>query len=142
MSDDNQQFELPDLTDSVGMLDSLYAEAFFSKMAELGHVPQTEQDAVGMLETAFQLDMVSGEEGPQKTAEEHYAHQSHYAAANHSLKEVLAHAGYGPSEEEVEQVGIKQAAAALAQDSGLYKSVLTVKAAEAEALDQLTDEVS
>ena len=142
MANNNEQLALPELNNSVGMLDSLYAEAFFGKMAEYGHVPQTQEDAIGMLETAYQLDMVSGDEETQKVAAAQHANYSHYANANNSLKEVLSSAGYGPSHQEVEQNGIKQAAYALAQDPNLYSSVLTVKAAEAEAIEQLSQEAA
>jgi len=142
MSDNNEQLALPELNNSVSTLDSLYAEAFFNKMAEYGHVPQTQEDAIGMLETAYQLDLVSSDEDTQKVAAAQYANSSHYANANSSLKEVLSSAGYGPSHQEVEQAGIKQAAYSLAQDPNLYSSVLTVKAAEAEAIEQLSQEAA
>jgi len=43
MSQDNNQaeFQLPEVDKAAEVLDSLYAEAFFAKMAEYGHVPQT-----------------------------------------------------------------------------------------------------
>ena len=119
------EFQLPEVEKAAEVLDSLYAEAFFAKMAEFGHIPQSESDALAMLETAAQLDLVSNDPAVTQAEEQ----GSPYAYANESLKEVLAHA-----EQPSEEVGIKQASYALAQDPSLYASVLAVKAAEAEAL--------
>jgi len=125
----NAEFQLPEVEKAAEVLDSLYAEAFFAKMAEFGHVPQTESDAMAMLETAAQLDAVDNDPAV-KQAEEH---GSAYAVANDSLKEVLAQSEL-PTFQQDESVGIKQASYALAQDPSLYASVLAIKAAEAEAL--------
>jgi hypothetical protein len=125
----NQEFQLPEIEKSAETLDALYAEAFFAKMAELGHVPETEADAVAMLETAAQLDAVDNDPAVKQAEEQ----GSPYAVANDSLNDVLSHSEL-PTFSQEESVGIKQAAYALAQDPGLYASVLSVKAAEAEAL--------
>ena len=123
MSDNKQaDIQLPGLDESAALLDQIYGEAFFAKMAELGHVPASQEDAIGMLETAYQLDMVSPDQ-PEKQA------SSPYAAANESLKQVLGeYNGGGGHDKQAEAL---QAAYALAHDVNVYKSVLGVKAAEA-----------
>jgi len=134
MSDNKQaDIQLPGLDESAALLDRVYGDAFFSKMAELGHVPQTQQDAIGMLETAFSLDMVDPGQ-PEKQASE-----SPYASANESLKQVLNEQGIGPGPEGEKQAAAKQTAYALAHDVNVYKSVLGVKAAEAAYQAQATD---
>jgi hypothetical protein len=121
------EFQLPDVGESVAVLDNLYAEAFFSKMAEYGYAPADIGEAENMLETAAYLDELPEESTHQKSA----AADSPYTDANANLKEVLASAGMIDVRGE-ELVGIKQASYACAQNADLYKAVLAVKAAEAQ----------
>jgi hypothetical protein len=139
MSQDNNQaeFQLPEVDKAAEVLDSLYAEAFFAKMAEYGHVPQTESDAYAMLETAAQLDAVDNDPAVKQAQEQ----GSPYAVANDSLKAVLSPQAGSNAYQQEEAIGVKQAAYALAQDPSLYASVLAVKAAEAEALSEVESEL-
>lgn len=118
----NNDLKLPAVDDAIGMLDGLYADVFFNKMAEYGLVPQTQEGMVSMLETAAYLDMV--DQGSTKSASE-----DPFVQANAALKEVLAHENY-IDRSAGEVAGIKQAAFALAQNPDLYKAVLSVKTAQ------------
>ena len=120
--------QLPGANEAMGVLDQVYAEVFFNKMAEYGFSPSDEKEAYSMLETAAYLDSLP-EDTQTKQAE--YAP---FTEANARLKEVLAsHGAIDQEAEAYEQLAsIKQAAYALAQNPDLYKAVLSVKAAEAE----------
>ena len=128
-----EEFQLPDTSESAGLLDQLYAEAFFGKMAEFGIAPQTEEGAQAMLETAYQLDMV--DDAP--AIKEAQVAADPFVDANMKLAHVLSQSGINTDAQvDVEQHNldtIKQASFALSQDSDLYKAVLAVKAAEADA---------
>ncbi len=89
-------------------------------MAELGFVPQNEKEATAMLDTAIQLDVV--EETTDKEA-------SFYQDVNLALIEVLVENGVPDAPQVQEQEGLKQAAFALSQNPDLYRSVLTLQAA-------------
>jgi hypothetical protein len=126
MSDNKQaDIQLPGLDESAALLDRIYGDSFFAKMAELGHVPQTQEDAVGMLETAFSLDMVDPGQSEKQ------AFEMPYASANASLNQVLGEHGIGPGPEDEKQAAATQTAFALAHNVDVYKSVLGVKTAEA-----------
>ena len=57
------------------------------------------------------------------------------------MKDVLSPQAGSNAYQQEEAIGVKQAAYALAQDPSLYASVLSVKAAEAEALSGLEAEL-
>jgi hypothetical protein len=117
---ESEQLQLPGVDEASGLMDQLYQEAFFGKMAELGFVPQNEKEATAMLDTAIQLDVV--EETTDKEA-------SFFQDANSALREVLVENGVSDAPQVQEQEGLKQAAFALAQNPDLYRSVLTLQAA-------------
>ena len=121
---DTAQVSLPSVSDAQAALDNVYQEAFFAKMAELGHQPQTQEDAIGMLEAGYQLDLI-----PDKQA---YSTVGQYSTANTLLKHAFADNGIntGLATPDPQQLGIKQAAYALASDPGYYASVLALRAAE------------
>jgi len=122
----SQDIQLPDVGQASELLDRVYADAFFSKMAEYGYTPRTEADAVAMLETAAQTDQL-----PDET--EKVAADSTFVAINSELSQLLAGQGLAtPTFED----GVKQAAFTYATDANIYKSVLALKAAQAEALAQ------
>lgn len=116
--------KLPALDEAVGTLDAVYADIFFSKMAEYGYHPQTQEDMVSMLETAAYLDTIDTSE---KTAS-----AGVFADANAKLKQAMAAEGLlNPAQlVQEETLGIKQAAFAMAQEPALYTAVLTLKAAQ------------
>ena len=122
MSQTDQTPQLPPVEKAAELLDRIYVDAFFSKMAEYGHFPNSEQDAIGMLETAVALDAV--DPAPQEKVS-----NDKYAQANQNLQAYLGQQGILP---DPEVDSIKQAAYALAHDADVYRSVLSVLAAQAE----------
>ena len=122
-----EQFTLPGASESTELLDQLYTEAFFGKMAEYGYTPQTAEGAQAMLESAYQLDMVDDTPAPAAT--------DPFVDANTKLAHVLARQGKDTGVQQIRQGraldNIKHAAVSLAQDANLYRAVLSVKAAEA-----------
>jgi hypothetical protein len=121
----SNDIQLPDVDKASQLIDTVYADAFFSKLAEFGFQPQNEADAVAMLETGMQTDHLPHPEA-EKTAA-----VSPFAAINQELASVLRAEGaiQTPSYED----GIKQAAFAYATAPDVYKSVLALKTAQAEA---------
>jgi hypothetical protein len=118
MSTENNDVELPDVEQSAEVLDDLYRQAFFGKLAELQVVPQTEEDAVSLLKTAARLDAVPDEQS-QKQA------NSFFQDADSALEYVL-----GASEVSAQPAfETKSAAVQLAADPGLYAAALSVFAA-------------
>lgn len=103
-------------------LDSVYADVFFSKMAEYGFVPQTQEDMLGMLESAAYLDSIP-EQGPTKTA----SHGA-FAEANAQLKQAMVAANLISPEQlhQQQDMAVKQAAFALAHEPELYAAVLAL----------------
>jgi hypothetical protein len=122
MSSDNN-INLPSVDAAVGILDSVYSDVFFSKMAEYGLVPQTQEGALSMLETAAYLDSI-----PDNTKQ---ASEDPFVSANIRLKQALASEGVINPNVFAEQndVAIKQAAFALAHEPELYKAMLAVRTA-------------
>jgi len=134
----DQGFQLPSVDQASAVYDEIYADRFFAKMSSYGYLPQTQEDAMAMLQTAQQLDMIPEE----KQAQDEPA-QSPFVAANEKLAAHLAAhlAERGCNLPELQQ---KQAAEAERQNialqyaghAGVYGSVLTMKAAEREAAAQ------
>ena len=124
----NDQNSLPSPADAQAVLDNLYQEAFFTKLAEFGHQPATQEDAIAMLETGYQLDLLPDNSKQQKQA-------GQYAAANGLLKQALAEGGVetGLAANTKQEAGIKQAAYTVANDPTYYGAVLALHMAQAAA---------
>lgn len=110
----------PSTEEAISLLDSVYADVFFSKLAEYGFPIQSEEAALGALETAAYLDLA---DDTVKSAT-----VDPYVLANKELKETLKSAGIIDKQPETKAV-IKQAAYNLAHDPSLYAAVLAVKTA-------------
>jgi len=67
---------------SGAVIQGLYNDVFFTKLAELGHTPQTEEDMLAMLKVGFQTDVLSGGGEPQEKV-------SWYADASNKLDGLL-----------------------------------------------------
>lgn len=117
---------IPSADEAQATLDNMYQEAFFAKMAEMGHVPQTQEDAIAMLETGYQLDLIP--EPKQASAQ-----VGQYSAANELLKQAFAETGVDTGLVRQEEMGIKQAAYAVASDPRFYNAVLALTQAETAA---------
>ena len=134
MSESNEQgFQLPSIDQASAVYDQIYTDRFFQKMAAYGYVPQTQEDAAAMLQTAHQLDMIPTEE---KAAEERV---SPFVAANQKLAQHLQERGVNLPELQAKQAEENERqylAYQYAGHAGVYGSVLTMKAAEREAASQ------
>jgi len=121
----SKDIQLPNVDQASQLIDTVYADAFFSKLAEFGFQPQNETDAVAMLETGLQTDYL-----PDPKAEKS-AEASPFVAINQELASVLQNSNTAPALSTADHV--KQAAFAYATAPDVYKSVLALKAAQAEA---------
>jgi hypothetical protein len=122
----NESNALPSADVAQATLDNMYQEAFFAKMAELGHVPQTQEDAIAMLEAGYQLDLIPEEKQASAVV-------GQYSAANGMLKQALAQTGINTGLQTQAEAGVKQAAYAFASDPAFYGAVVALRAAEAAA---------
>lgn len=122
----NTDITLPSVDEAVGLLDSVYTDVFFSKLAEYGIVPQTQEGMLAALETAVYLDSVP---------ETKQASVDPFVDANAKLKHAMASEKLiNPAVFEQQQdVAVKQAAYAMAHSPELYRAVLAIKTAQAES---------
>lgn len=121
--------DLPSPVDAYNHLfDGVHAQVFFGKLANYGVQPTTEKEAVDLLTLAGQLRNVDSSE---KSAAEESRFSSHVSA----LQALQAETPEGRSNQtKLAEYAVKQAAEELMQDPSIYNSVLSLKAAEAEAL--------
>lgn len=110
---------------SAQLLQGLYNEVFFTKLAERGHAPQTEEDAVGMLQAGYQLEMAE----KAAAAQQQQSFKGYYASGAEKLAHVL---GTQPQQPAFS----KQAAARLSQDPVYVQSALTALAAQMAQLNK------
>lgn len=118
------QIQLPSYGDAEAQLDAVYAERFFSKMAEYGIQPNNEQDALAMIQTAYQLDQLP------ETKQASEGSDSPFVLAQQKLASFLSQNGVA----DATQVTQKQAADrsraelayALASSPELYKAAVAI----------------
>jgi hypothetical protein len=115
---------------SMGIIVSgVHKRAFLHKLAELGHVPESQQEEDQLVELGFKLASVD----PSVTEPNPFLHQApakprgKYASAVADLDQVLG------LEKTAESDRIYDAALALAQDPQIYSAALTIKQAAAAA---------
>lgn len=120
---------LPNPADAYNQLfNDVHAQVFLGKLASYGIQPTTEKEAADLFALAGQLRHV---DGPEKQA----ASQSRYGGAVSALNSVLGQSPAGRQQQAVANgQAIKQAAAELMQDAGVYNAVLSLKAHEAAIL--------
>lgn len=123
---ENNQAVLPSADQAYNKLFAdVHANAFFGKLAQYGIQPATELEAEELLKMAAQLRHVPH---PEKQASE----QSRFSNALAALHATVGNtAGYQSQVAVVNDYNLKTAAAQLAQDNDLYKSVLALKLHEA-----------
>lgn len=133
MSDQNQQqAALPDPQQAyTHLFQNVHSRVFFNKLANYGIEVNTPEEAQGYLELAGKLRAASMD--PQFKAAA--AENSVIGRMNSQLDHVLGQTGFNSgvkqaAEQEAERER-REAVAWLAQDPGMYNSVLSVKAAEA-----------
>ena len=131
MSENNDQgFQLPSVDQAGAVYDQIYTDRFFNKMASFGYVPQSQEDAIAMVQTAHQLRMIPEEKEASEPA------RSPFVAANEKLAAHLAERGCNlpaMQRKQAEANERKQLAWHYAGNAAVYGSVLTMKAAEREA---------
>ena len=120
---------LPNPADAYNQLfNDVHAQVFLGKLASYGIQPTTEKEAADLFALAGQLRHV---DGPEKQA----ASQSRFGGAVSALDSVLGQSPAGQQQQAaVYGQAIKQAAAELMQDPGVYNAVLALKAHEAAIL--------
>ncbi len=123
----NQQ-QLPDeQTAYETIIETVDKRAFFHKMAQLGIVPETAEEAASLYNLSFKV----AELAEQRDADPFVAPQtktgSDRFAEAHTALDKMAGAASPPSNE------ASEAALAFAQDPGIYASTLVLKHAEAVA---------
>ena len=117
---------LPPLEQASAVAEELYGRRFFAKMASLGWAPQSEAQAISMLETAPLLDNVP------LTSQKQAAAADPFQQAQLELQQLLrASIPGGSKQAEVNER--QQLAAELAARPDLYMAMLALKAAEATA---------
>lgn len=143
MSDTNQAAALPPPDMAFQHLfDGVHQEVFFQKLAAFGIQPKTAEEASGYLTLAGKLRTTANDPTIKQAA----AANSKVAEMNQALDGVLGDLGIDSgvkqaSEQEAHEARA-QIANYLAQDPGIYNSVLSVKTAEAQAIQQLLQEQS
>lgn len=106
---------------------------FFHKLAALRpeYLPQNQQQAEALLKMAGDLRLAEEEDAVKQAADA----SDPFVAASLALSgQLQGFPGVQYQQAQEEQVGIKQAAAAFAEDPTIYNSVLSLKAFEAERL--------
>jgi len=120
---------LPNPEDAYNQLfDGVHSQVFFGKLASYGIQPTTEKEATDLFELAGRLRHV---DGPEKQA----AAQSRFGGAVSALDSVLGNTPVFRQQKAVHgKQAVKQAAAELMRDPGVYNAVLSLKAQEAALL--------
>lgn len=116
----------------------IHSEVFFNKCAAYGHVPQTHDDALWMLQTSAQLR--AEEERQASCGSRGSDSGSPYYRMKAALDNVLQASGVDVQAPERE-LAVKGAATRLADDPVFYNSVLSLKAAEAAQAQQYYKEL-
>ena len=115
------------------LFNNVHAQVFFGRLAQRGYAPQNEKQAQDLLGLAGRLREVAQAE---KTANDA---SSPFAGAVAALDQYLGVNTSGhvkQAQAQQRDLAIKQAAAELAEDAGVYNSVLSLKAYEASVLAQ------
>ena len=120
---------LPNPEDAYNQLfEGVHSQVFFGKLASYGIQPTTEKEAMDLFELAGRLRHV---DGPEKQA----AAQSRFGGVVSALDSVLDNTPAARQQQAVHgKQAVKQAAAELMQDPGVYNAVLSLKAQEAVLL--------
>lgn len=120
------------------LFDNIRARVVFHKLANVyGVVPQNRKEADAIMEMAGKARLLKEAQETQKVAGDA---TSPIFAASKGLDAQLAKFGYGDlskqAEAREEELSIKHAAADFMTDPDIYNSVLSLKAAQAEAFRQ------
>ena len=116
------------LQGAVGIvLSKIHQNAFLHKMAQLGHVAETQEDVDELMQLGFKVAQLAPEylQNLNKPAQAKPTTKSKYASVNVAMDQFL---GLRPQSEADE---IKEAAMQMAQDPEIYQAACVIKAAEA-----------
>ena len=106
-----------------------HGRAFLGRLAELGHVPQTEKEAYALLDLGFKLAAVEAQPEFQKAASAN-APVGPYEAASQHLDQFLTGTVKQAATGDEPDDACWAIAAELAQDSRVFSAATLVKAAQ------------
>lgn len=119
---------LPDIDTAANVIfERVHADAFFAKLAEYGHVPQNQDEALALLELSGQLATIEQDQTKQASA-------GPYTTALSSLGLALNAQGHNPIAERNKVASAQSRAVALMHDPDVYVSAAAIKLAEASAV--------
>lgn len=113
------------------LFDDVHARVFFQKCAQAGYSPRSYEEAQWMLETTSKLRTVVNSEQVKQAG----AKDNPYYQMNAHLDQVLASHGLGGPSYQDQDVAFQKVAGDLMNDPEIYNAVLSLKCAEAEALN-------
>lgn len=116
------------------IVSELAAPYFFEKLAAHGIQPRSEKEAADMWAAATKLHVLYTAD-QEKTAA---ASATNMEAVNSRLDEMLAAAGYGAAPVAEKSAAFKQAADVAAEQPEIAKAVLTLQAAAAAAMQNVS----
>jgi hypothetical protein len=108
---------------ALGVLNDVYTHVYFSKLAELGHVPKDENEALAMLKVGFDIDQIESE----LSEEENVYTKSAEALAQ--LQGEAPEAGLATAALAVDANDTVKTAAALLSDPAVYEAALLLRLA-------------
>ena len=110
------------------LFNTVHAPAFFAKLAQAGIAPANEKEAADYLEMAGKLRTI--QQDPRvKAAQDNSG--SRVTQAKQALDQLMSQHGLGG---QARQISLQKVAASLADDPNIYNAVLSLKAAEASAV--------
>lgn len=120
---------LPNPTDAYNYLfNNVHAQVFLNKLASYGITPSTEQEVSDLFALAGQLRHI---DSPEKQATD----RSRFGHAVSGLNAALTATPAGQAQQaQKEDFAVKQAMYDLANDPGIYSSIISLKAHEAAVL--------
>jgi len=109
------------------LFDNVHSQVFFGKLASFGIQPTTDKEASDLFELAARLRHVD--------TEKQASSESRYGGALQALDQTLGRSPEGQQQKAAaQQQAVKQAAANLMEEEGIYNAVLALKAQEAATL--------
>lgn len=124
------------LPDPQSAFDHVFSEVhqrvFFSKCAAAGLPARNQQEAEWMLNTAGNLRQLEQVSQTKQAADT----DNPYYQANAALNQLMTQMGFAQPQPAEQVMAIKSAAADLAQNPDIYNSILALKAAEAQQIQE------
>jgi HEAT repeat protein len=108
---------------ALGVLNDVYTHVYFSKLAELGHVPTDENEALAMLKVGFDIDQIESEISQEENV------YTKSAGALSALKGEAPEADLATAALAVDADDTIKTAAALLSDPAVYEAALLLRLA-------------